>query len=463
VAFGVAVAVALAANLPAAEAASAPLPAGANAAPPPVTPAAAVVPPLPTMPPDNNAVHLGVASCAGNNCHGAVHRLRGSSVPQDEYLIWSQKDKHRLAYSALLGARGLLIAHNLGLPDAAHQQICLACHTDDVAPNRRGRQFSLADGVGCEACHGGAEPWLGIHLSGAGYKANVAAGMYPTVQPLARAEKCLSCHFGDADKLVTHRIMGAGHPPMMFELDTYTAIEPAHFVVDKSYEARKGRVDDVQIWAIGQAFDLVGRMNALLDPKNAPHGLDPELVLFDCESCHHSVNELQWQKSAADGLGPGRLRLYDADAVMLGIAAERVAPAEAQTLHRNMMALHHATTKSWDAVKQEATQVRTAATALIPALAGHEFGRDDIKALAQGLIAAGSTGDASEYSGAQQATMALESLVASMKLNGYASPAQLTAMNAGLGGLYHATANDETYRPDDFAKALVAFGKTIPQ
>jgi hypothetical protein len=59
--------------------------------------------------------------------------------------------------------------------------------------------------------------------------------------------------------------------------------------------------------------------------------------------------------------------------------------------------------------------------------------------------------------------MALESLVASMKLNGYATPAQLTAMNTGLSGLYRVTANDQTYRPADFAKALTDFGKTIPQ
>ena len=48
-----------------------------------------------------------------------------------------------------------------------------------------------------------------------------------------RAGLCLSCHFGNQEKFVTHRMMGAGHPRMSFELDTFTQLQPAHFVVDE--------------------------------------------------------------------------------------------------------------------------------------------------------------------------------------------------------------------------------------
>ena len=34
--------------------------------------------------------HLGVARCSGNNCHGAVERPKGSSIAQNEYLIWGR-------------------------------------------------------------------------------------------------------------------------------------------------------------------------------------------------------------------------------------------------------------------------------------------------------------------------------------------------------------------------------------
>ena len=41
-----------------------------------------------------DGIHLGVASCAGNNCHGATERSEGSSVAQNEYLIWSFGLRH---------------------------------------------------------------------------------------------------------------------------------------------------------------------------------------------------------------------------------------------------------------------------------------------------------------------------------------------------------------------------------
>ncbi len=41
---------------------------------------------------------------------------------------------------------------------------------------------------------------------------NLAEAMYPTDQPLARAELCISCHFGNERKFVDHRMMGVGHP-----------------------------------------------------------------------------------------------------------------------------------------------------------------------------------------------------------------------------------------------------------
>src|SRR4029077_5302020 len=116
-----------------------------------------------------DGVHLGVASCAGNNCHGAVEPFKTSRVAQNEYLIWAQKDKHSRAFAVLREDRSRRIAKNLGLADAEHAGMCLDCHADKIPVARRGPQFQLADGVGCEACHGGAKDWLGIHVSGASH------------------------------------------------------------------------------------------------------------------------------------------------------------------------------------------------------------------------------------------------------------------------------------------------------
>lgn len=413
--------------------------------------------------PAGDGVHLGVASCAGNNCHGAAQPFKNSRVAQDEYLIWAHKDKHSRAFTVLRDERSRHIAQNLGLPDAEHAALCLDCHADNVPPERRGPRFDIADGVGCESCHGGASGWLGTHLSGADHAANLAAGLYPLEQPLARGERCLSCHLGDAKRFVTHRIMGAGHPPLGFELDTYTAIQPAHFRLDQSYFERKGRPDDIKIWAVGQAVDVKQRMDALLDAKNAPKGLQPELSLFDCQACHHPTEPLQWRPRASTGLPPGQLRLYDATAVMLRVAAERIAPDVARQLRAHLLALHRATTEDWPAVRREATAVRQLVEQLTPVLAEHAFGRDDAMALARAVIAVSLSADDLDYSAAQQQTMALASILAAMRLGGFADDGQIKALNALLAGLYDAVANSQTYRPDAFQQALHRFEANLPR
>jgi len=410
-----------------------------------------------------DGIHLGVASCAGSTCHGAIERLKGSSVPQNEYITWTRRDKHAKAYSVLFDERSKRIARNLGLPDAHTAQICLDCHADNAPPDKRGRQFQISDGVGCEACHGAASGWLGIHISGAAHRDNVAAGLYPTDQPLARAEKCLGCHLGDDKRYVTHKIMGAGHPRMIFELDTFTAVQPAHFVVDKSYIERKGAVNDVQVWAVGQAVAVSRFMDEVLDPKRGPSGIFPELALFDCQACHHGIKEAKWEPRSSTGLGPGTVRLYDANVIMLRVIAQRVAPATAKTLSEQLLALHKATTENWGAVQRQAREVKKTASDLVAVLGRHEFGRDDITALADALIRGGLTGgDEVDYSNAEQATMALASVVSALKQGGYVSDSQKTSLGDSVNKLYEAVATNEGFRPEGFKLALRDFQQALP-
>jgi hypothetical protein len=413
--------------------------------------------------PPVEAIHLGVSSCAGSTCHGAVQKLKDSYVEQNEYLIWSRKDKHAKAYSVLLEDRAVRIARNLNLPDAHTAKICLDCHADNVAEDRRGPEFQLSDGVGCEACHGGAKKWLGVHISGSTHADNVNAGLYATESPVKRAEKCLSCHFGDEKRFATHRIMGAGHPRLSFELDTFTAVEPAHFVVDKDYVQRKGPVNDVQVWAIGQAMALVKLTDALLDPQFAPKGLFPELSLFDCTACHHGMTQLRWEPRSSTGLPPGTPKLYDANAVMLKIIAGRVAPAQGKALAEHMLALHRATTESWANVQREAREVKQAASDMIPIFAGHDFSHEDMHALATGLINDGLSRDDVDYPGAEQTTMALSSIIAAMRATGGINDQQAKAANDAMNGLYESVGKDETYKPAAFVAALKEFQKSVPQ
>ena len=109
--------------------------------------------PLPIADKDS---HMGVFSCAGSTCHGAVQPWQNANILQNEYITWQRKDKHAKAYQVLLNERSKRIARNLGLKSAHTAKICLDCHADNVLEARRYRTFQITDGVTCEACHGGA-------------------------------------------------------------------------------------------------------------------------------------------------------------------------------------------------------------------------------------------------------------------------------------------------------------------
>ncbi len=69
----------------------------------------------PPLPFSEKTPHLGVASCAGSSCHGALEPWQNSTVAQREFITWEEKDPHSNAYQTLLSADSKRIAHNLGL------------------------------------------------------------------------------------------------------------------------------------------------------------------------------------------------------------------------------------------------------------------------------------------------------------------------------------------------------------
>ena len=109
------------------------------------------------LPQDDNYKHQGVASCASSFCHGALNEKSTYTVLQNEYITWTRHDRHAKAYNTLLTDESKRIAANLGLKNAHTADMCLDCHADNVQDSQRGVLFDISDGVGCEACHGGAE------------------------------------------------------------------------------------------------------------------------------------------------------------------------------------------------------------------------------------------------------------------------------------------------------------------
>ena len=208
--------------------------------------------------------HVGVATCASSVCHGKLSAQADRNVWLNEYRVWTGADPHSGAYRLLENDQSKTIARNLGLSSATTAKICLDCHADNVPADKRGPKFQISDGVACEACHGGAENWIESHAAaGATHEDNLARGMYPTESPAARAGLCLTCHLGTADKFATHAIMGAGHPRLSFELESFTANQPAHYDVDDDYRRRKGEIAGFNLWLTCQLRNAVSYLELI--------------------------------------------------------------------------------------------------------------------------------------------------------------------------------------------------------
>src|SRR2546422_6235492 len=150
---------------------------------------------------------------------------------------------------------------------------CLACHALYVADEKkRARTFgqSEQEGVSCESCHGPAAGWLGEHTARDWpHDRSVAAGMYDTRDLIKRAEKCLSCHVGSQEKFVDHEMIAAGHPDLLFELDTFSTVMPRHWKEPREktpgVPERKDPLYGVRDLAVGQAVQLQSALRRLAD------------------------------------------------------------------------------------------------------------------------------------------------------------------------------------------------------
>jgi Cytochrome c554 and c-prime len=394
-------------------------------------------------------IHLGVATCAASQCHGSAVAREGSAVLQNEYVTWTSVDPHSGAYRTLLSDASIAIAARLGLASAHTADICLDCHADNVPLARRGERFQLSDGVGCEACHGGAERWIDTHYQAqtVTHAANLAAGLYTGEDPQQRAGLCLSCHLGNAGKFASHRIMAAGHPRLAFELDTFTELwrtsgGMAHYRPDDDYRQRKGDVAHVDTWAAGLLADARARL-ALLDQGNP--AVFPELGLYDCHACHRSMKSVQSRRLPRHGgAPPGVPFLQDGSFVMGLVVARAVAPALAADVEAALAGLHAAT--NLQARREAAGTLDQILQVLSRDVGAGSLVRRQA-AILRALLDAGAAGEFQDYASAEQAFMAIQMLAFEL---------EDSRLQSELDKLADALDDDERYRPQQFSRLLMA-------
>jgi hypothetical protein len=371
---------------------------------------------------------------------------------QNEYVTWTQDDPHSRAYEVLNNDQSKAIAARLGLRAAHTAKICLDCHADNVSNAKRGDKFQVSDGVGCEACHGGAENWLSTHYNAptVGHADNVAAGLYPTENVKERADLCLSCHLGTNDKFATHRIMAAGHPRLSFELDTFTELwrtagRQPHYRVDADYGERKDSASHSYAWAAGLLQEGRQRLSLIIDGKILGDGMFPELALYDCHACHRSMKSVQWRRLPRHGnAGPGKPFVNDGTFVMILTLTRAVSASDAETMSSALTSLHVAGDDTVDAIQAAARKLDSIFARVQAKLTDSSVQGRERQILEQ-ILTTGADGEYLDYVSAEQAFMAVQMLAFELKD---------TSLQADLDALAEALDNDERYQPSQFARLL---------
>jgi hypothetical protein len=398
---------------------------------------------------ENAYKHMGVTSCSSSVCHGAVTPSNTYDVLLNEYVTWSHQDAHSKAFASLRSMKSRQMAAKLGIGDPTQAKECLDCHTDNVPPQQRGEKFSLADGIGCEACHGGSEYWLATHTSKrATYRDNVAHGMYPTADLRQRAELCLSCHYGTADKFATHRMMAAGHPRLSFEMDTFLALQPPHYRIDEDYKRRKPVFASAQVWTYGQLAAALREMETLQGPRLNNGSAFPELALFNCYGCHmSSMRRTDWSHRILEGgAEPGSVPISDGHLVMAWIIARALAPQSAPGLLRMSRALLAASASDRSLIVERSREVAGTLRRLCDQAAVRAWKPAEEKQLLRTLVAVGTGGEFRDYVGAEQAVMGIDGLLIELGL--------ADRFRKRVDELYRLTQNDEAYAPEQFVASL---------
>ncbi len=283
-----------------------------------------------------SANYIGVSGCTAAACHGGPVSPDPRLQWQSSYTIWASPephappsngkpensplsggqlvDKHNRAYATLFDERSKrivqLLEHLQDIKSAAPQRDARSCHTVPVDPKTAPVSI-LADGVGCELCHGPAKNWLREHTQNAwldGYhtgKPVPLSDMKDTRDLLSRARLCASCHVGDAElgRDVNHDLIAAGHPRLNFEFHAYLGVMPKHWTDAPGAKIgfKTDRETHAEAWAIGQLVSAEAALRLLAaraesaekqtgSPAAAQPAPWPEFAEYGCYACHHQLD-----------------------------------------------------------------------------------------------------------------------------------------------------------------------------
>jgi hypothetical protein len=253
---------------------------------------------------------------------------------------------------------------------------------------------------------------------------------------------------------VDHELIAAGHPDLRFELDSFSAVEPPHWIEkDASGKTLADPLFGTRAWAIGQAVQL--RESMLRVSRAAKSGPWPEFSEMDCITCHHSLTGPQsWrQKTGYPGRRAGDPSFNLSSYVLFRHFGDEVDPslnAQLNAEASRVAALITSMSPDRAAVEKAADRVAELASRLSLELQKYAYDRSRTDHLLRSITA---DGDAISVEGertAEQATMTIDSL--------YIADAKAGARNAdtrsAIDGLFKLVNNPSAYNGPQFAAQM---------
>ncbi len=409
----------------------------------------------------------GPGGCAASNCHGSVKpkNVPGIRISQNEFSIWATQDKHARAYTVLSNPVSMRMGKILKIDEPNKSEKCLVCHALYVPPDLRATTFQLDDGVSCENCHGPAVGWLGPHTTEGWQHYSTAEkskyGMYDTRDLVERSEKCVSCHVGTAEKQVDHQMIAAGHPDLTFELDSFSAVMPRHWKVNREQDQWIG----VQSWAIGQAVQLREALNRLSRRAAGPNW--PDYAELDCFACHHALTAPtdSWRLTTTDyyrGRRPGVAAWNASRYIVFRWFVGIVDPEGGKRLDAAVNNVSDLIGK-WASPQEISTAAHEAAGVteqVLQNLKGQQYSQD---LTARIMLAIASNGNEIADGGeraAEQAYMALDTLSIAYAASGKLGNEQ--ELRAAVAKLYAQLQNPSAYNAPQFQQQLQKIHAMLP-
>jgi len=390
---------------------------------------------------------VGPGSCSATACHGGIRPVANSRILQNEYSTWILQDKHAQAYKALTNPVAQRMAKIMGIESATTSARCLSCHALSVPPDRKGREFDISEGVSCENCHGPASGWLGEHtLKNWKHEDSVARGMYEVVDLRKRTEQCLTCHMGTADKNVDHELIAAGHPDLVFELDSYSAVMPMHW--KKPADPAVG----IRTFSVGQAVKLQEALERLSRRAQGP--VWPEFAEMECFACHHDLTkpDKSWrQERGYQNRKPGDPPWNAAHYAVLRVVVKSVDPSAAAQLDQDFTDVYSLASRintDRPELAQRATKAATTARDIAARLNTMPMDRAVAGRMISAIVANSDELSAQGTRTAEQAAMALEALLAAQGRG--SEPQVRSAMDA----LFQELQNPSSYNGPRFAAQM---------